>query len=398
MIPAPDGKSTKKVKSEFMCYVEYKTALPAPPFEPKLLRMSLPDDRLFRFAGGSLAVEVKRPVLAEKLLGIPIDIIDTSKYRCPPGRSGKLDPADMALFPDSTVGDQDKPQRGRRHLLKDAVYTWMEKGRLLQNNQYDSSQRKMISMVAGQQETARQVEESKVIVTREEQLAKINATFDACSVTPQHPDPNLAHMEPLEIIDVLPHDATEVHYTYVLYDRPPVYEVQASKEYFSDKKVAQHVTDNSVLRSFNDYAHSMYVNVPASQDENCEKVQWVREFYKSVTPVVQQDNNYFFILSEDGMRYASYDSRLNLTKRARATPQDVNALVDIATRPTEITLNFGQPEGMTEKDLFGDESDDGEQSGGGAEADGKTIEDEKENGGDDDNDLDDGEDNDLDNQ
>ena len=137
----------KKQKSEFLCDTKFINTLPDPPLEPKLVEMQLPDDRLTKYCLASLERAHKHPLLCEKFLGIPIDMIDQERYKAvvSEDKESTMDPKDAALFQGQTLLSGTESRGARGKILEGTTFNWLERNNYLQNNLYDIVKKKTIS-------------------------------------------------------------------------------------------------------------------------------------------------------------------------------------------------------------------------------------------------------------
>ncbi|ORY02415.1 hypothetical protein K493DRAFT_312073 [Basidiobolus meristosporus CBS 931.73] len=93
--------TSKRFGAEFLCNVRYQTALPPPPFVPKLLDVPKSTERFVEYRHSSLVESTPYPLHTNADLGMPIDLFQLdafSKRKEKPNPSAKLDPKDRALL------------------------------------------------------------------------------------------------------------------------------------------------------------------------------------------------------------------------------------------------------------------------------------------------------------
>lgn len=175
----------KKPKSEFLCEIPFTNTLPEVPFEPKLLKIYLPLERLTRYCAGSLEASLKLPFLTDKMLGIPLDLLNPSQYNRPEYvTKGELDTADEAILPvvKDTLAAGERAQPTQLQLFQQGSSNWLRKQELQSNNLYDMAIRTTGSAEQIQKEYMR-VEEAKkqlaIANTKEKQVALIETTFES---------------------------------------------------------------------------------------------------------------------------------------------------------------------------------------------------------------------------
>eukprot|EP00466_Bigelowiella_natans_P005764 jgi/Bigna1/91940/estExt_fgenesh1_pg.C_1320015 len=108
-----------KKRSRFLCKVRYQTSLPEPHAHMKMLRYPHPEDRLTRYCASYLDLKREFDVYPERLLGVPIDLVNVDQYREAAERMDEgdedgnirrppLDPEDAVLFEPEPAEDEDE--------------------------------------------------------------------------------------------------------------------------------------------------------------------------------------------------------------------------------------------------------------------------------------------------
>lgn len=361
VIPEVGKHAMKKQKSEFVCEIRYLTDLPEPPLDPKLLKLQLPEDRLITYCSSALERKHKAPLLCEKLLGIPIDMVDQEQFQpSAEERRQGMHPRDAALFVGqaSLLAEENKNTRG--DALIGTTFTWLERNTYLQNNLYDMQAKKNISETQRQLGVAMEAAKNKEELTRDQQIEVIRKTFDSSHlVHPDHPE-----WQPVKVMNVFPHPGIDNEHTYVLYDNA----------LHKGNEEGPEEAKRSVLRSYSDTQHSVYM--PATEAADAETYSWARELRRNPTPPVVDLNNFYFMIYKDEVLFNRFQKRLNLRKRTQ-TNSDKDANASIEARPSTISLDFqpipeeGGDSDADEKALFGD--DDSEDAGETGGADGETA-------------------------
>ena len=180
----PDAGSAgaaKKPKSEFLCEIAYTNTLPDIPFQPKLLKVYLPTERLTRYCAGSLENSLKIPFITDKMVGIPLDLIRPSQYDRPDHVvRDKLDPADESILPIfQEAGFRVQPTQ--EQFFQQGSSNWLRKQEFQSNNLYDVGIRTTGSAEQDQREFLRVEEEKKKLAalnTKERQIQLIETTFE----------------------------------------------------------------------------------------------------------------------------------------------------------------------------------------------------------------------------
>ena len=264
-------------------------------------------------------------------------------------------------------------------------------------------------------------------------------------LAPKHPDPSKGHLQAVEILEIFPEFGVEggesylqannfeynenavnsdgeplteeelaelrkkarfnIEYAWTEFDYPPLESIVVTNEdgTISSSPPSQSPTANAnmipLIKSFTKKHHGLYLHDPANslkndsdedeseakeKDPNVltkETYMWQREYVKVPTPLVQKENNYFFILRkrEDGtaegssIHYAQYSERLKIGKRAQSKV-DRSAQHDITSRPAKINVKYvkefideGAEDADDEEEIEGDGEEEEEGEGEGEE-------------------------------
>lgn len=210
------GVGTKKPKSEFLCDIDYTNQLPPIPIEPKLIKVYLPPERLYKYCGSSLELSLPIPFHFDKFVGHPLDLFHPEAYRRPEyRRKDEVDEEDKELLPTqkehqlTTIGSFTLTGRvdpSQQLLFQQGSSNWLKKKEFQSNNLYDVS----IKTLGAAEELKRDVERAEAAKkkaleenTRERQIELIEQTFTYAKEIPVHP--LKAHVKPVEILPIFPH-------------------------------------------------------------------------------------------------------------------------------------------------------------------------------------------------
>jgi len=219
--------AAKKPKSEFLCDVFYSNHLPDIPFEPKLIKIYLPNERLHRYCGASLEQSLRIPFVTDKYCGMALDLLHPSLYARPHGvKRGDLHADDRALLPQGALKPGQRAQPTQMQLFEQGSMNWLRKQELQLNNLYEMNIRTIGAAEARQREVQRVEELKKKAMqedTREKQIELIEKTFELAKQTPVHPSKKDVSIVSIQSIfpelDFQHHDASngegEVPYEHV---------------------------------------------------------------------------------------------------------------------------------------------------------------------------------------
>jgi len=196
-----------KKRSRFLCKVRYQTSLPEPHAHMKMLRYPHPEDRLTRYCASYLDLKREFDVYPERLLGVPIDLVNVDQYREAAERMDEgdedgnirrppLDPEDAVLFEPEPAEDEDEEK---------LPVGWLRKSLFLSNDWYGKTS-KHVSKAALEekaQEMARQKRrERREKSTREYQIKAIVSSFEKANAQPEHP--SKPHLKAVNVAPLLP--------------------------------------------------------------------------------------------------------------------------------------------------------------------------------------------------
>ncbi|KAF8061924.1 VIP2 [Scenedesmus sp. PABB004] len=176
----------------FICSLRFKNDLPEIPADPKLLVSRFEPDRLSRFFVTSIEQQPRRELLLPADAGVTISLLDLERYDQPDAAPGqpsqqrrRLDPADEALLADvdslpSAGGGAASPLRVKR-ATRGQGPTW------LMATTYLTSSAENPTSAAPRGGRFAMASAAPAELTREQQLADIEATFTAAAGAPRHP-------------------------------------------------------------------------------------------------------------------------------------------------------------------------------------------------------------------
>ncbi|GAB4823600.1 hypothetical protein N2152v2_010646 [Parachlorella kessleri] len=330
LIKLPSQPSRLRRETPFICNVRFKNDLPEVPCDPKMLLPPLVPQELAAFHLTSLEREMKRDMLFEPDLGIPISMLDIERYTIPyptPQDKPALHPKDAELLKDEEgegAGFQRSRLRGSA-----AELSWLLRTKYITNEGAEQARRAAAREAAAR----RAAEEALLGEGMEGAIAAIERSFDAAQQVPVHPtNPSL---QPVEVLPVFPDEELEGRtLVLALFDNDPASELdrlqrlpESERQRLAQaaqlKSFAQQRADGKVDRFVAYLMPKRLRPVEAQQQSDAipaEALQtdyeWVREYDQSIK-FDAKDQTYLFRFAGDHVGYKDLNTKLMLKKRKR---------------------------------------------------------------------------------
>lgn len=312
-------KGRKASSNEFLCKVRFLNQLPDIPFDPKLLRYPLEDERFFRYSTSTLEKNYKWQMHTESDYGVPLDLIDPINYGKLLTPSPIADPADLKLLEplesiESSI-DIAIQKKSRKEGYRTPVF-WLHKTKYISQD----SEIRTRERVAVDDSVSSQLVEGKTEQKREEQLRSIEATFEAAKIPPKRAESKL---RPMEVLPVFPDfDRWTNVYTQVNFDS-------------DDPKVSAEWTERklkAIIKGFGTGAEEgkkivallspskkrklSVVSETESKDQQNEiSYDWLGEYsYQTDSGKSNFSGSYFFNVMSDTVYYKEINSKVTLRK------------------------------------------------------------------------------------
>lgn len=318
------SRGSSEKRSELACRVKYNNTLPDIPFDAKYIVYPFDANRYVQYNPTSLERSCKFELLTEHDLGVPIDLIDPDAYKIDP--NAQLSIEDEYLLEDE-VNIPIDPKRPRHN--KQSV-TWLRK------TEYISTEYNRFAQSANRAEARvgfnikKQLKDDLLYKDRESQIKAINDTFEFAMkpITQHYSKPGV---EPLEILPIFPDFEMWKHpCAQVIFDSDP-----ASK----DKSVAVQNEEMSqaMIRGMVDESGDQFVayflptpetttkrkrdveaEVSYGDDDEYDYIL-AREYNWNVKNKASRgyEENYFFVIKDDGVYYNELETRVRLSKRRK---------------------------------------------------------------------------------
>lgn len=331
-------------KSELICRVKYGNSLPDIPFDLKFLQYPFDSNRFVQYNPTSLERNYKYEVLTEHDLGVTIDLINRDLYQADP--YAQLDPADEKLLEEDVHTPHDS-MRSRQHSRS---VSWLRKSEYISTEQtrFQPQNLENIEAKVGYN-VKKSLREETLYLDRDAQIKAIEKTFSDSKheISKHYSKPNVV---PVEILPVYP-DFKNWKYpcAQVIFDSDPApagKNVPAQLEEMSqamirgvmDESGEQFVayflpTEETLDKRRNDFAE----NVLYKDDEDYE-YKIAREYNWNVKSKASKgyEENYFFVVRQDGVFYNELETRVRLNKRRVKTGQQPsNTKLVVKHRPLD---------------------------------------------------------------
>lgn len=316
-------------RSELICRVKYGNSLPDIPFDLKFLQYPFDTNRFVQYNPTSLERNYKYEVLTEHDLGVTIDLINRDLYQADP--YAQLDPADEKLLEEDVHTPHDS-MRSRQHSRS---VSWLRKSEYISTEQtrFQPQNLENIEAKVGYN-VKKSLREETLYLDRDAQIKAIEKTFSDSKqeITKHYSKPNVV---PVEIMPVYP-DYKNWKYpcAQVIFDSDPApagKNVPAQLEEMSqamirgvmDESGEQFVayflpTEETLEKRRNDFAESILY-----KDDEDYEYKIAREYNWNVKSKASKgyEENYFFVVRQDGVYYNELETRVRLNKRRVKTGQ-----------------------------------------------------------------------------
>lgn len=330
-----DAVNDKKVqkpqekRTELITRVKYCNTLPDIPFDLKFITYPFESDRFIQYNPTSLEKNYKYEVLTEHDLGVTIDLINRDLYTTP--INSQLDPADEKLLEEDLHTPQDS-QRSKQHARP---VSWLRKSEYISTEQtrFQPQSIEKIEAKVGYN-VKKSLREETLYLDREAQIKAIEKTFEdnSIEITKHYSKPGVV---PVEILPVLP-DFENWKYpcAQVIFDFDPapinkgtaaaIEEMsQAMIRGVMDESGEQFVayflpTDDTMDKRRRDFTNDIIY-----EDDEEYEYKMAREYNWNVKSKASKgyEENYFFVLRNEGIYYNELETRVRLSKRRQKVGQ-----------------------------------------------------------------------------
>ncbi|XP_067615870.1 RNA polymerase II-associated factor 1 homolog [Eurosta solidaginis] len=357
-------------KSELICRVKYGNGLPDIPFDLKFLQYPFDSNRFVQYNPTSLERNYKYEVLTEHDLGVTIDLINRDLYQADP--YAQLDPADEKLLEEDVHTPHDS-MRSRQHSRS---VSWLRKSEYISTEQtrFQPQNLENIEAKVGYN-VKKSLREETLYLDREAQIKAIEKTFNDSKqeISKHYSKPNVV---PVEILSVFP-DFNNWKYpcAQVIFDSDPApagKNVPAQLEEMSqamirgvmDESGEQFVayflpTEETLDKRRNDFAECVLY-----KDDEDYEYKIAREYNWNVKSKASKgyEENYFFVVRQDGVFYNELETRVRLNKRrVKAGQQPSNTKLVVKHRPLDANEHRMQRYRERQLEPPGDEEDEMEE-------------------------------------
>ncbi|SPP84566.1 RNA polymerase II-associated factor 1 homolog [Drosophila guanche] len=331
-------------KSEIICRVKYGNNLPDIPFDLKFLQYPFDSNRFVQYNPTSLERNFKYDVLTEHDLGVTVDLINRELYQA--DSMTLLDPADEKLLEEETLAPTDSV-RSRQH---SRTVSWLRKSEYISTEQtrFQPQNLENIEAKVGYN-VKKSLREETLYLDRDAQIKAIEKTFldTKTDITKHYSKPNVV---PVEVLPVFP-DFTNWKYpcAQVIFDSDPApvgKNVPSQLEEMSqamirgvmDESGEQFVayflpTEQTLEKRRADFIAGELYNEEAEYEYKI-----AREYNWNVKTKASKgyEENYFFVMRQDGIYYNELETRVRLNKRrVKVGQQPNNTKLVVHHRPLE---------------------------------------------------------------
>ncbi|KAL6785430.1 PAF1 [Auxenochlorella protothecoides x Auxenochlorella symbiontica] len=339
-------------ETPFNCRIQFRNDLPEIPCDPKLLLPVVNARELAAFSLTTLEKGLKRDMLFEPDLGIPLAPLSIQRYAIPEG-SVPLDPADAALL---ETGDTANGKKGK-HASASEVSWLLRTSYLTSGHGADKGSQRPDSRASRGADAAADEELGEDVAAR---IATIEESFAAAELPPVHA--TKPELSAVEVLPVLPDDSLAGrNYVLALFDTDPVADIDrlSRLEQGQLSRVKQAVQLKSFAQRKSDGQLDRFVallvpsgTLPAGPDSGALSArqlqgdyEWVREYDSSVRYDDKQ-STFLFRRTHDRVGYHDLNTKLALRKRKRGALEGESFL-----QPEKIVLRL--PEGAGADDVVG---------------------------------------------
>ncbi|KAK9809112.1 hypothetical protein WJX72_009485 [[Myrmecia] bisecta] len=327
---ARPGDNRLRRDTPFVCTIRFRNELPEVPGDPKLLLAPLHPEQLAKFALSSLESQPKRDLVLEPELGIPISLLDLSRYSVPqeklplPSEDAALLEGDGDMAADT--GTAAKVVRDRLRGSK-AELSWLMRTTYISHEVQERKQ-------PGAQKSASQAPGAlQLIEDREAQIAAIEASFEAAKHAPvHHTKPEL---QPVAILPVLPTFHKPDKYVHITFDSDPTADHEPLAKLQPVER--QRVAEQAVMKSYSlkkadgsqdrFVAYMVPVNLTSAlapqqdgedltADSMAGVYEWVREYSYDVR-TDESHTTYVLRFHDDRVTYFDLNTKLACQKKSK---------------------------------------------------------------------------------
>ncbi|KAG5682333.1 hypothetical protein PVAND_011692 [Polypedilum vanderplanki] len=320
-------------KSDIICRAKYSNNLPDIPFDLKFLTFPFEFDRFTQYKPTSLERNYKFEVLSEHDLGVSIDLINRDLYQSD-RNALSLDPADEKLLEEDTHAPQDM-SRSKQHAKP---VSWLRRSEYISTEQTRFQPQNMEKAEAKVGYNVKNsMREETLYMDREQQIAAIEKTFEdnKIPITQHYCKPNVV---PIEVYSVYPDfKCWKYPYAQVIFDADPSP---------GGKSLANQLEEmgQAMIRGVMDESGEQFVAYFLPTEETLEKrrvdfslerayeddaeyeYKMTREYNWNVKSKLSKgyEENYFFVIREDGVYYDELETRVRLSKRRQKVGVQIN--------------------------------------------------------------------------
>ncbi|XP_023178882.2 RNA polymerase II-associated factor 1 homolog [Drosophila hydei] len=331
-------------KSEIICRVKYGNNLPDIPFDLKFLQYPFDSNRFVQYNPTSLERNFKYDVLTEHDLGVTVDLINRDLYQADP--MSQLDPADEKLLEEETLTPTDSV-RSRQH---SRTVSWLRKSEYISTEQtrFQPQNLENIEAKVGYN-VKKSLREETLYLDRDAQIKAIEKTFSDTKndITKHYSKPNVV---PVEVLPIFP-DFTNWKYpcAQVIFDSDPAPQgknVPAQLEEMSqamirgvmDESGEQFVAYFLPTEPTLEKRRTDFVAGELYKDDEEYEYKIAREYNWNVKTKASKgyEENYFFVMRQDGIYYNELETRVRLNKRrVKVGQQPNNTKLVVKHRPLD---------------------------------------------------------------
>ncbi|XP_055379893.1 RNA polymerase II-associated factor 1 homolog [Condylostylus longicornis] len=341
-----DKRAPKPVekRSELICRVKYSNTLPDIPFDLKFLMYPFENDRFIQYNPTSLERNYKYEVLTEHDLGVTIDLINRDLYQADP--YAQLDPDDEKLLEEDVHTPQDS-NRSRQHSRS---VSWLRKSEYISTEQtrFQPQNLETIEAKVGYN-VKKSLREETLYLDRDAQIKAIEKTFEDSKkdIVRHYSKPNVV---PVEVLPIYP-DFSNWKYpcAQVIFDSDPApigKNVPAQIEEMSqamirgvmDESGEQFVAYFLPTEETLEKRRTDLINQVLYEDDEEYEYKIAREYNWNVKNKASKgyEENYFFVVRQDGVFYNELETRVRLSKRrVKAGQQPSNTKLVVKHRPLD---------------------------------------------------------------
>lgn len=325
---------TGERRSDLVSRVKYCNTLPDIPFDPKFINYPFDDKRYVRYKPTGLEKNYKYEVLTESDLGVTIDLINPDAYTPVPG--AQLHPTDEKLLEDDILTPQDG-KRSRHHHVN---VSWLRRTEYISTEPtrfQPQTMEKIEATVGFATRRKKTVNDENVYTDRESQLRAIENTFKDVKgpLDVHYSKPGVTKVEELPVFP----DFALWKYpcAQVIFDSDPAPVGRPMPAQLEEMSQA-------MIRGVMDESGEQFVAyfLPTEdtlkkrkrdKDENVEYMDedeydyiMAREYNWNVKNKASKgyEENYFFVLRDDGVYYNELETRVRLSKRRLKQGQQQN--------------------------------------------------------------------------